>query len=121
MTDEARKPKLEVVDEEPVSVAKPSAFSIEKFKSKKAAAAANVETLQTGLPHHSISAAKDFVHLHPDETYWTPELCFVSVPIKGQKKDTLHLIDEDLAMRHIKLTSPEIRMHSHRLNGRHKR
>ena len=24
-------------------------------------------------------------------------LCFVSVPIKGQKRDTLHLIEEDLA------------------------
>jgi hypothetical protein len=101
MADEARKPKLEVVDEEPVSVAKPSAFSIDKFKSKKAAAAANVETLQTGLPHHGIAAAKDFVHLHPDEAYWTPELCFVNVPVKGQKKDTLHLIDEDLAMRYL--------------------
>jgi hypothetical protein len=28
-------------------------------------------------------------------------LCFVSVPIKGQKKDTLHLIEEDLAMQYL--------------------
>ena len=52
------------------------------------------------LPHHSIAQAKDFVRLHPDEDrYWSPELCFVSVPIKGQKRETLHLIDEELAMR----------------------
>ena len=88
--------------EETVPIAKPSAFDLEKFKSKRAAAIANVETLQTGLPHHSISQAKDFVRLHPDEErYWSPELCFVSVPIKGQKKDTLHLIEEDLAMQYL--------------------
>jgi hypothetical protein len=56
--------------------------------------------MQTGLPHHSISQAKDFARLHPDEeAYWSSELCFVSVPVKGQKRDTMHLIDEDLAMR----------------------
>ena len=83
-------------------IAKPSAFDLEKFKTKRAAATANVETLQTGLPHHSISQAKDFVRLHPDEeTCWSPELCFVNVPIKGQKRDTLHLIDEDLAMQYL--------------------
>jgi len=44
----------------------------------------------------------DFVRLHPDEEkYWSPELCFVNVPIKGQKRDTLHLIDEELAMRYL--------------------
>ena len=32
------------------------------------------------------------------KNYWSPELCFVPVPIKGTKKDTIHLIDEDLAM-----------------------
>jgi hypothetical protein len=84
----------------PVTIPKPSGFSLEKFKSKHPAAVAGVETLSTGLPHHKIAAAKDFVRLHPDEeAYWSPELCFVSVPIKGQKRDTLHLINEDLAMR----------------------
>jgi hypothetical protein len=59
-----------------------------------------VETLQTALPHHNIAQAKDFVRLHPDEdSYWSSELCFVSVPIKGSKRDTLHLIVEDLALR----------------------
>ena len=88
--------------DEPVSIAKPSAFNLDKFKSKRAAAVAGVETLQTGLPHHSVAQAKDFVRLHHDEdTHWSPELCFVNVPIKGQKRDTLHLIDEDLAMRYL--------------------
>jgi hypothetical protein len=84
-------------------ISKPdTAFSLDKFKSKHAAAAANIETLQAGLPHHSIAQAKDFVRLHPDEeAYWSCELCFVNVPVKGQKRDTLHLIDEDLAMQYL--------------------
>jgi hypothetical protein len=83
-------------------ITKPSGFSLDKFKSKRAAALANVETLLTALPIHKISEAKDFVRLHSDEAnYWSHELCFVSVPIKGQKRDTLHLIDEDLAMQYL--------------------
>jgi hypothetical protein len=98
----AEKPTLVKTAEETVPIAKPSVFDLDKFKSKRAAASANVETLQTGLPHHSISQAKDFVRLHPDEEKcWSPELCFVSVPIKGQKRDTLHLIEEDLAMQYL--------------------
>jgi hypothetical protein len=83
----------------PVSIAKPGAFDLDKFKSKQAAAIANVETLLSALPVHKLSEAKDFVRLHPNETYWSPELCFVNVPIKGQKRDTLHLIEEALALR----------------------
>jgi hypothetical protein len=103
MADKPEKPKLEIVtdkiDDKPVSVAKPDAFNLNQFKSTRAAALANVETLLTALPHHSIAQAKDFVRLHPDEEeYWSSELCFVSVPIKGQKSDTLHLIIEELAM-----------------------
>jgi hypothetical protein len=102
----ADEPKFKVVgeevDDEALSVPKPDTFSLNKFKSKRAAAIANVETLLTALPHHSISQAKDFVRLHSDEEkYWSPELCFVNVPIKGQKRDTLHLIDEELAMRYL--------------------
>lgn len=98
---EATSPEIEEADNV-TSIPKPSGFSLDKFKSKRAAAVAGVETLQTGLPHHKIADAKDFVRLHPDEdTYWSPELCFVNVPIKGQKRDTLHLIDEDLAMRYL--------------------
>ena len=42
---------------EAVSIAKASTFSLEKFKSKRAATVPNVETLQTGLPRHNIRAA----------------------------------------------------------------
>src|SRR5262249_45944787 len=74
--------------------------NLDKFKSKRAAAVANVETLSTGLPIHKMAAAKDYLRLHQnEEEYWSPELCFVNVPVKGQKRDTLHLIDEDLATR----------------------
>jgi hypothetical protein len=90
--------RLEVGQVTPI--AKPSGFSLDKFKSKRAATIAGVETLLTALPHHSLAHAKDFVRLHSDEEhYWSDELCFVNVPIKGQKKDTLHLIAEDLALR----------------------
>jgi hypothetical protein len=83
-----------------VAIPKPGGFDLNKFKSKRADAIANVDTLQTGLPISSMSQAKDFVRLHPDEeNYWSPELCFVPVPIKGAKRDTLHLIEEDVAMR----------------------
>ena len=96
------KPELVAKQEEPLSIAKPAGFSLDKFKSKRSAAMADVETLLTALPIHRISEAKDFVRLHPDEdNYWSVELCFANVPIKGQKRDTLHLIDEDLAMRHL--------------------
>src|SRR3974390_2524764 len=80
-------------------IPKPSRFDLNKFKSKRADAIANVETLQTGLPVASMSQAKDFVRLHPEEDYCSPELCFVMVPIKGAKRDMLHLIEEDLGMR----------------------
>ena len=111
MTNEAKltadNPATNKIDTEPkpetpqatTPIAKPSA-NLDKFKSKRAVAMANVETLLTALPIHSIAQAKDFVRLHPDEVnYWSDELCFVNVPIKGQKRDTLHLIDENIAMR----------------------
>jgi hypothetical protein len=80
-------------------IAKPGKFSLDKFKTKLASTIANVESLLTALPHHKIADAKDFVRLHPDEAeYWSDELCFVNVPIKGQKRDLLHLITEELAV-----------------------
>jgi|SRR6516162_10246367 hypothetical protein len=86
-----------------VSIAKPAEKSrLDKFKSKKAAALANIETLPTELKIHSIAEAKDFVRFHSDEENWSSsELCFVNVPIKGQKKDTLHLIDEDIGLQYL--------------------
>jgi hypothetical protein len=93
-------PASEVTTDTPLSIAKPEGFSLDKFKSKRANAIANVETLVTALPVYKIADARDFVRLHPDEeNYWSDELCFVNVPVKGQKRDTLHLIVEDLAMR----------------------
>ena len=84
----------------PQSIAKPKGSGLDKFKSKRAAAIASVETLVMALPIHKIADAKDFVRLQ-EECYWSDELCFVSVPIKGQKKDLLHLIQEDLAMKYL--------------------
>jgi hypothetical protein len=75
---------------------------LDKFKSKHAATIANVETLQGALPHCRIAEARDFVRLHPDEeNYWSCELCFVNVPIEGQSRDQLHLIDEELALQYL--------------------
>lgn len=101
------KPKLTTIENselapETVSIAKPSAFNLDKFKSKRAPTIAGVDTPQGVLPHHGIAAAKDFVRLHPDETtHWSPELCFVNVPIQGVKRDTLNLIDEELAVQYV--------------------
>jgi hypothetical protein len=86
---------------EVTSIKKPEGKpSFDKFKSKKEPAA-KVATLATELPVHNIAEAKDYVRLHPDvDNYWSPELCFVNVPIKGGK-DKLHPIDEDLALKYI--------------------
>jgi hypothetical protein len=96
------KPTLVKPPEEVVPIIKPSAFGLDRFKAKRTAVTASVGTLPTSLPHYKFAAAKDFVRLHPNEDeYWSSEFCFVSVPIKGQKNDTLHLIDEDLALQYL--------------------
>jgi hypothetical protein len=95
-------PSAEIPDEESLSIAKPNDGGLEKFRSKRSASIPGVETLLTALPHHNMSAAEDWVRLHPsEEEYWSPEYCFVPVPIKGQKRGTLNLIDEELAMCHL--------------------
>jgi hypothetical protein len=87
-------------EENSAPIAKPGAFNLDRFKSKRAPTIANVETLQSPLPVHNMKDATDYVRLHPDEEkYWSDELCFVKVPIKGQKSNTLHLIDEDIAVK----------------------
>jgi hypothetical protein len=94
--------KLKLVTGEPLSIKKPEEFDLDAFKSTRDPNIPNVATLPTALPHHPIADANDFVRLHPDEaTYWSDELCFVNVPIKGQKHDTLHLITEKLAERYL--------------------
>ena len=83
-------------------IAKPSAFDLDKFKSKRAAAMADVETLQTALAASSHRKAKDFVAAsRTRKITGRTELCFVNVPIKGQRRDTLHLIEEELAMQYL--------------------
>lgn len=94
---------LKAQGEEPadkaLSIAKPAGFDLNKFKSKRGGAAAGIDGLQNALPVQRMAEAKDFVRLHPDvEECWSCELCFVNVPIKGQSRDTLHLIDEEIAM-----------------------
>lgn len=98
---ENSQPKPEPNSEPEVSnvtpILKPSGFSLDRFKSKRPAAMTGVKTLLGALPHHPLADANDFVRLHPDEdAYWSPELCFVDVPIVGVKRDTVHLIDEAL-------------------------
>ncbi len=84
-------------------IAKPAGgFKLDGFKSKRAATIANVGTDPGPLTISSISRIKDFVWLHPDEdNIWSPELCFVEVPIPGAKDAQLHLIYEDIAMRYL--------------------
>jgi len=85
--------------ETPVTIAKPAKFSLDKFKSNQVATLTGVETRFPMLPHYKIGDAKDLVRLHPNEAaYWSGELCFVNVPVKGQKNASLHLILEALAM-----------------------
>jgi hypothetical protein len=82
---------------EVIPIRRPDAVDLSKFKSKRGQAGGGVGVLQSALPHHKISDARDFMRLHPDEEeYWSQELCFVSVPIKGQKRDLLHLIAEEV-------------------------
>lgn len=95
-------PSAKISDAESIAIPKPSEGGLEKFRSRHSPSIPGVETLLTALPHHSIAQANDFVRLHPDETkYWSPELCFVNVPIKGMKSDMLHLINEELAMQYL--------------------
>jgi hypothetical protein len=101
--DNPSKPTPRLVIDADLAIPKPDPFfDLEKFRVKRDPTIGGVETLLTALPHHPIAQAKDFVRLHPDQTaYWSPQFCFVSVPIKGMKRDTLHVIDEDIGMRHV--------------------
>jgi hypothetical protein len=92
-----------------IQIKKPPSFS-ERFKSKNAPTISGVETLLTALPILKIGDVGDYTRLHPSEDgYWSPELCFVSVPIKGAKRDLLHLIDDDLAVQY--LSAKKIQRH----------
>jgi hypothetical protein len=89
-------------DQAPISIPKPSKSKLDRFKSTGAPSIAGVETLLAALPHHKLSETNDWARLHPKEAeYWSCEYCFVHVPIKGQKRDTLHLVAEEIAKRHL--------------------
>ena len=78
------------------TIAKPAGkFSLNKFKSTRDATVDGVNIALGVLPIHSLADAKDFVRLHPTE--WTCELCFCMVPIKGAPRESLHLIEEEVA------------------------
>ena len=69
---------------------------MDKYRSRKQPNIAGVETVLAALKVHKAGEVTDFFRLHSDiENYWTPELCFVHVPIKGIKRDVLHLIDSN--------------------------
>jgi hypothetical protein len=109
-----KKPEMELVEKvEPApTIAKPGAFDLNLFKTKSSPTIAGVTTLLTALPHHNIAQANDWTRLHSDvDNYWSAELCFVNVPIKGQKKDLVHLIVEDLAVMYL----PSNRIKKYRL------
>ena len=88
---------------EPISIPKPaSGFDLNKFRAKRDPTLAGVATLLTALPVYKLSDARDFVRLHPDEdNYWTAELCLVAVPVRGSRRDALHLIEEELALQYL--------------------
>jgi hypothetical protein len=93
--------RLEAIEDEAVQIKKPaekkSGSILDQFKSDHEDVG-DVQPLLAALPHFRISEANDFVRLHPDEeNYWESEMWFVNVPIKGQKKDTLHLVAKPLA------------------------
>src|SRR5262245_59448092 len=95
-----KEPNIKLVENLDVAAApigKPPEFSLEEFRSDETPVAV-VETLLAALPHHPLPQANDFVRLHPNEkTHWSSSLCFINVPIKGQARDTLHLICNQLA------------------------
>ena len=95
------------------AIPKPSAFSLDGFRSKRSASIGGVATLPASLPIMRVSEAKDFIRLHPNEAaYWSDELCFVHVPTKGVRGGSLlHLILEDLACAYL----PEGKIIRHRL------
>jgi hypothetical protein len=96
-------PAIENIEDISTPIAKPvTGFKLDGFKSKRTATIANVGTDHGPLAILKVPRVKDFVRLHPDEdSYWSPELCFVDVPIPGAKDDQLHLIHEDIAMRYL--------------------
>jgi hypothetical protein len=86
--------------DEAVGIPKPKS-KLAKFRSD--AVVESVEPLLTVMPVHRHCDAKDHVRLHPDkENYWSTELCFVNVPIKGVKSNVSHLIVKEIATKYLR-------------------
>ena len=97
----AKKQKAETENVPPLKIVKPALRVFERFKSRKPPTIGGVGEHLTALPLLKISEANDFVRLSPEEQHRSPELCFVSVPVHGEKKDILHFIDEDIAVKYL--------------------
>jgi hypothetical protein len=82
----------------PLKIVKPKSV-FERFKSKKPPTIGGVSEYLTALPLLKISDANDFVRLSSAEEHWSPEMCFVTVPVHGEKRDILHFIDEEIAVK----------------------
>jgi hypothetical protein len=92
-TPNAEQPSIEKPEQPNAS----RASRLARFRTRDAETP-TIQTLLTALPHFKISDAGDWVRLHPnEETHWSEEYFFINVPVQGQSKDTLHLIDAGLA------------------------
>ncbi len=49
------------------SIQKPAGFSLDRFKSKRAASVTGLDNLVDGMPHIPVGQVKDFFRVHPDE------------------------------------------------------
>jgi hypothetical protein len=97
----SKKPKATTEEKVvPLKIIKPQSV-FERFKSKKPPTIGGVGELLTALPPLKISEANDFVRLSPAPEHWSPEMCFVSVPVHGEKRDLLHFIDEEIAVKYL--------------------
>jgi hypothetical protein len=68
----------------PAIVKPPKKFDLSAFKSS--AFKKTIPKLVPALPVYRMADANDFVRLHHDEeNYWSTELCFVNVPVKGKQ------------------------------------
>ena len=94
---------------EPTKIEKPRSASSTNSSRRRRRNIAGVETLLTAADQADCRGRR-LGRLHPDEDIcWTCELCFVAVPIIGEKRAILHLIDEDVAVQY--LSAKKIKRH----------
>jgi hypothetical protein len=90
---------LKVVSSAPAVEQPPDDYDLSAFKPK--AVLNKLETAPGALLVHKVGDVKDFFMVHPDEeNWWSCELSFINVPVKGSK-GIVHLILDDLVNRHI--------------------